>query len=84
MVLAAVDRLGVAPHEAVMVGDAPNDVLAARAGGLPVLLRRGGYTSVPAEELGADGVFADFSALPAAIEALPAAQQPLEAVPASS
>lgn len=78
MVLAAVDRLGVGRHEAVMVGDAPNDVLAARAAGLPVLLRRGGYTSVPAEELGADAVFADFSELPAAIEALPAAKQPLE------
>lgn len=73
MVLAAIDRLGVAPHEAVMVGDAPNDVLAARAAGLPVLLRRGGYTSVPAEELGADAVFEDFADLAAAIEALPQA-----------
>ncbi len=77
MVLAATGRLGAAPHEAVMVGDARNDVLAARAAGLPVLLRRGGYTSVPAEDLGADGVFADFADLAAAIAALP------QAVPAS-
>lgn len=73
MVLAAIGRLGAAPHEAVMVGDARNDVLAARAAGLPVLLRRGGYTSVPAEDLGADGVFADFADLAAAIAALPQA-----------
>jgi phosphoglycolate phosphatase len=73
MVLAAVDRLGVASHEAVMIGDAPNDVLAARAAGLPVLLRKGGYTAVPAEDLGADGVFEDFSELAAAIAALPQA-----------
>ncbi|MDZ3837719.1 MAG: phosphoglycolate phosphatase [Rhodospirillales bacterium] len=73
MVLAAVHRLGVAPDEAVMVGDAPNDVLAARAAGLPVLLRRGGYTAVPAEELGADAVFEDFAELAAAIAALPQA-----------
>lgn len=73
MVVAAIDRLGAAPHEAVMVGDARNDVLAARAAGLPVLLRSGGYTSVPAEDLGADGVFADFADLAAAIAALPQA-----------
>jgi phosphoglycolate phosphatase len=73
MVLAVVDRLGVAPDEAVMVGDAPNDVLAARAAGLPVLLRRGGYTAVPAEELGADAVFENFAELAAAIAALPQA-----------
>ncbi len=73
MVLAAVDRLGVAAHEAVMVGDARNDVLAARAAGLPVLLRRGGYTGVPAEDLDADAVFEDFAELAAAIAALPQA-----------
>lgn len=73
MVVAAIGRLGVAAHEAVMVGDARNDVLAARAAGLPMLLRRGGYTAVPAEDLGADGIFADFSALAAAIAALPQA-----------
>jgi phosphoglycolate phosphatase len=73
MVLAVVDRLGVAPREAVMVGDAPNDVLAARAAGLPVLLRKGGYSPVPAEDLGADGVFEDFAELAAAVAALPQA-----------
>ena len=70
MVMAVLDRLGVRPHEAVMVGDSGNDVAAARAAGLPVLLRAGGYTGVPAEELGADGVFTSFADLPEAIAAL--------------
>ena len=56
-----------------MIGDSGNDVLAARAAGLPVLLRSGGYTSVPAEELGANGVFSSFAELAQAIAALPAA-----------
>lgn len=70
MVVAVLDRLGVLPHEAVMVGDSGDDVAAARAAGLPVLLRAGGYTAVPAEDLGADGVFTAFADLPAALAAL--------------
>ncbi len=70
MVVAVLDRLGVLPHEAVMVGDSGNDVAAARAAGLPVLLRAGGYPAVPAEALGADGVFTAFADLPAALAAL--------------
>lgn len=70
-VIAVLDRLGVRPDEAVMVGDSGNDVAAARAAGMPVLLRAGGYTGVPAEDLGTDGVFTSFAELPEAISALP-------------
>lgn len=61
------DRLGVTAHEAVMVGDAGNDVASARAAGLPVVLVPYGYTAVPAEQLGADGVLGGFADLPAAL-----------------
>lgn len=70
-VMAVLERLGAGPREAVMVGDSGNDVAAARAAGMPVLLRAGGYTGVPAEELGADGVFTSFADLPKAIAVLP-------------
>jgi len=45
-------------------------VLTARAAGVPVALVRGGYTAMPAEELGADALVGGFAALPAALEAL--------------
>jgi phosphoglycolate phosphatase len=43
IVLQACDRLGVAPTQAVMVGDSVNDVLAGRAAGVRVLLVESGY-----------------------------------------
>ncbi len=63
-VLAALD---VGAAEAVMVGDNANDVQVARAAGVPVILRAGGYTRVPAEALGADLVIDDLRALPEAL-----------------
>lgn len=74
VVIATLARLGPRADEAVMIGDSGNDVAAARAAGLPVLLRAGGYTAVPAENLGADGVFHSFAELPPAISALAHAQ----------
>ncbi len=68
--LAVLDRLGIGAGRAVMVGDNANDVAAARAAGLPVILRAGGYTRVPAADLGADLVIEDFAALPAALTTL--------------
>jgi hypothetical protein len=53
------DALGARPAEAVMVGDAANDVGAARAAGIPVILRAGGYTRVPAQELDGDRIITD-------------------------
>lgn len=68
--LAAVARLGTSPEHAVMVGDNANDVGAARAAGIPVIVRAGGYTRTPAADLGADAVIDAFAALPAALAAL--------------
>ncbi len=43
IVLEACSRLGVAPAQAVMIGDSVNDVLAARAAGVRVVLVESGY-----------------------------------------
>jgi phosphoglycolate phosphatase len=58
-------------HErAVMVGDSPVDVAAAKAAGIPVIAMAYGYTPVPVEELGADAVALGFAELPRLISAL--------------
>jgi phosphoglycolate phosphatase len=71
----ALDRLGLpaaeAPARAVMVGDGRNDVLAARAAGVPVVAVSYGYSRVPAAELGADLVINQFSQLREALDRLP-------------
>ena len=56
MLLAALARLGTAPGEAIMVGDSRADVESAKAAKLPVVVVRGGYTTVLADDLGADMV----------------------------
>jgi phosphoglycolate phosphatase len=61
MVLLACSRLGVAPEQAVMVGDSVNDVLAARAAGVRVVLVESGYNegesvSSLASEPGVDAI----------------------------
>jgi phosphoglycolate phosphatase len=60
----AAARLGTPLASAVMIGDAAPDLGAARAAGIPVVLIAGGYTRIPAQELGADAVVARFSELP--------------------
>ncbi|MBL8667873.1 MAG: phosphoglycolate phosphatase [Rhodospirillales bacterium] len=65
--LAAVTAIGGTPAQTAMVGDSINDVAAARAAGVPVIVRAGGYSRVPAEQLGADAIIGDFAELPAAI-----------------
>lgn len=67
MLFATLDRLGVAPEDALMVGDSPADVGSARAAGIAVLVVRGGYTTVPAEHLGADAVIESLDDLATAI-----------------
>jgi phosphoglycolate phosphatase len=67
LIHAVLDALGARPAEAVMVGDNANDVGAARAARIPVILRAGGYTRVPAKELDADRVITDFLELPETI-----------------
>jgi phosphoglycolate phosphatase len=68
--LHALAALGAPAERAVMVGDSLIDVASARAAGLRVLVRRGGYAHEPAEDLGADGIFDAFSDLPQAIRQL--------------
>ena len=53
-----------------MVGDSGADVASARAAGIAVVVIRGGYTTVPAEELGADRVLETLAHLPEAFETL--------------
>ena len=59
ILLEAVRRLGVAPADCVMVGDALPDVEAARAAGMPVWLVRSGYGAIPTDELDADRIMVD-------------------------
>jgi phosphoglycolate phosphatase len=50
----------------VVVGDSANDVAAAHAAGLPVIVVATGYTRVPPETLGAELVIDGLAQLPAA------------------
>ena len=68
--LAALEAMGVEPSRAAMVGDSANDVAAARAAGLPVVLVSFGYTAIPAAELGGDALIHRFADLPAALAGL--------------
>ncbi|MGH8018211.1 MAG: HAD family hydrolase [Opitutaceae bacterium] len=64
----ALERLGVNPSEAVLVGDSPHDIEAARSAGIRVMCVTTGTHS--AEELhaaGADGVYTDLFALGKAV-----------------
>ncbi len=63
----AIHKAGGDPARAVMVGDSINDVLPARAAGIPVVAVSFGYTEVPAAELGADRVIDHFDQLPRAV-----------------
>jgi len=54
MLRAALDMLGVAAFDAVMIGDSASDVGTARALGVPVVIVRSGYGQEAPDELGAD------------------------------
>lgn len=70
MLLAAIGKAGSRPARALMVGDSEADVQSARAAGIPVVLVRGGYTTIPVEALGADAVIDRLADLGSAIELL--------------
>jgi len=70
MLLHALDRLGVGKHRALMIGDSPADIDAAKAAPMPSIAVRGGYTNIPVEELGADVVIDSLNEVPQAIEKL--------------
>jgi len=52
--LALLEKLGVDPKDALLVGDSPNDIDAGKDAGLPTIAVSFGYTRVPPPELGAD------------------------------
>ena len=56
--------------EVVFVGDSENDVAAAKAAGMAVVVLRGGYTSIAADDLGADAVVDRLDGLGAAVSTL--------------
>ncbi len=68
--LAALALAGRGPEYAVMIGDGINDVGAAKAAGIPVLLLDSGYGEIAAGRLGGDGFLASFSDIPQALERL--------------
>jgi phosphoglycolate phosphatase len=68
--LEAVAALKGRPDRAVLVGDSPVDVAAARAADIPVIAMSYGYTPVPVHQLGADAVADDFVQLPEIISRL--------------
>lgn len=70
MLLHAVKAMGLSATRALMVGDSPADIGAAKAAYMASVAVRGGYTTVPADDLGADIVIDSLKALPAAIERL--------------
>lgn len=69
--LTCIENLSVSPSETVMVGDSGADVGAARAAGVPVIIVPDGYTGVPANELGADGIASDLRAVPSLLSDMP-------------
>ena len=69
-VFAVLDEMDADRDTAVFVGDSPTDMAAARNAGLPSVAVAYGYSKVPAEELDADVLIQDFSALPDAIASL--------------
>ena len=69
--LAGLKLIGAGPEQAVMIGDGINDVTAAKAAGIPVLVLPSGYGEIEAAALGGDLLLADFTEIPAALESFP-------------
>ncbi|WP_026380463.1 phosphoglycolate phosphatase [Afifella pfennigii] len=67
VVFRALKELGVAAEEALLVGDSPADIGAARAAGLAVIAVSYGYTAIPPAELGADQVVDELGEIVSAI-----------------
>jgi len=70
MLLAALDRLGARPQDAIMVGDSAADIGTAKAAGVRSIAVTFGYTTIPPRELGADHVIESFAEFDKAIQAL--------------
>lgn len=67
--LGALERIGIGPEAAVMVGDHRNDLLAARDAGVASIYARFGYGEEDHLAFGAVGAIASFAELPGAVEA---------------
>ncbi len=67
---ALLTQIGVAPREAVMIGDSRNDLEAARGLGMPVVLLREGYGPDPRWALRPDHWIARLDELPALLARL--------------
>ena len=70
MLLAALDRLGTQPEDALMIGDSAADIGTAKAARVRSIAVTFGYTTVPPHELGADRVIEHFAELETAISML--------------
>lgn len=70
MLLHALKQMTVPASDALMVGDSPADIDAAKAAGVKSVAVHGGYTPVPANELGADITIDDLNELPDVIAQL--------------
>jgi len=70
MLLQALSDLGCSPDHAVMVGDSDNDILAARAAGVPSIVVTYGYSRVPVTSLGADRMADRLDAVPGLVNSL--------------
>lgn len=74
---AILDRLGVAPSQAAMVGDHRNDVAAAQAAGMRAVFARYGYGAATLDGLRPDAEIGRFAELPPALALIfPAAPRP--------
>jgi phosphoglycolate phosphatase len=68
--LGTLQRLGAEPADAILMGDSPTDLQAARNAGLPVILVSYGYSRVPIAQLEPDAVIDSFAELPDALAKL--------------
>ncbi len=59
----SINGIGGDLNRAIMIGDSENDVLAARAANIPVLVTSFGYTTTAAKDLMADGIFDHYDEL---------------------
>jgi phosphoglycolate phosphatase len=82
--LAACEALGVAPHEAVAIGDSENDALAGRAAGMATLTVPYGYNhGKPVQTIKSDGIVATLLAAATFIVNHHASLEPKSAAPQS-
>jgi phosphoglycolate phosphatase len=68
--LAGLALVSGGPEQAVMIGDGINDVVAAKATGIPVLLLDSGYGEIAAGKLGGDRLLSSFSEIPGVLATL--------------